>query len=578
MKIGYKLIFGLFAIVSLFSLVSFLSINKYHKSVMRHAVKDRVEMARTIAIDIARIFHNRLQELETDVGLLGLSRDIALSDDGLSALPDIQAFINKVDADWVAGKDTKFISDLLSGPTSQKLRKWLDLNRKNHGHSIFLEAMLLNRYGAIIGATGRTTDYFQADEEWYRLAVKHKKLWMGDIQHDESAGVFGANVVAPVYDDSGAIVGHLKVLALTDELFEHMESLVSVSHLMEKDLLLTTHDGRIIFASEELYKKDDHVNKWKEVEKHIKLDSGSFELSGDKGEGNELIAYAVANPLGAEGNKMLVFIEEEISAVEKDIKDLKSKLTLILTFTFVIVIIVGIYMAYSIAKPIAELGSAMSEVSSGKLDTRVDVHSKDEVGLLAQSFNMMTAALQKLTVSRDSLQAEINKSKILEEKLRLSATTDKLTGAYNRTKFDEIMNSELSRAKRYDNLLSLIIIDIDWFKSINDKHGHLVGDEVLKDFSGFILRHKRDSDYFFRWGGEEFVLLTTDTGCEDALSVAERLRIDIQGNTFGTLRDITVSMGVTEYKKGENVDVMLNRADSALYRAKNEGRNRVCSA
>lgn len=170
---------------------------------------------------------------------------------------------------------------------------------------------------------------------------------------------------------------------------------------------------------------------------------------------------------------------------------------------------------------------------------------------------------------------DITIRKLADEKLKEMASTDPLTGAYNRRRFNEVMQAELARAKRYGTTIALIIFDIDHFKRINDTFGHSAGDQVLLKLALLVSGSIRDTDIFARWGGEEFVILATncDTQCPDSL--AEKIRQMIEVYPFDEVGKVTCSFGVTEYYAGDDQESILKRADSNLYRAKETGRNRV---
>ena len=155
------------------------------------------------------------------------------------------------------------------------------------------------------------------------------------------------------------------------------------------------------------------------------------------------------------------------------------------------------------------------------------------------------------------------------------STRDFLTGVYNRRKFDEILNIEIERAKRYAHLLSIGILDIDHFKIVNDTHGHQAGDKVLQELTGLVTQHIREVDYLARYGGEEFVVLSPNTDLTGMERVAEKLRHIIEANAFLGQNRITISLGVAQFASGETKATFIERADAALYRAKAKGRNRV---
>lgn len=172
-----------------------------------------------------------------------------------------------------------------------------------------------------------------------------------------------------------------------------------------------------------------------------------------------------------------------------------------------------------------------------------------------------------------SVKEDVTERKMMEAELKILSTTDKLTQAYNRTKFDEIILKEFAFSRRYNKPLSLVMIDIDHFKGINDNFGHNTGDYVLKTVSGIIKDTIRETDYLVRWGGEEFLVVATNMRLEEARELSERIRNEIEKYAFdqGT---VTASLGITQYKTGDTVHTLLQRADAALYLAKNNGRNR----
>jgi len=161
--------------------------------------------------------------------------------------------------------------------------------------------------------------------------------------------------------------------------------------------------------------------------------------------------------------------------------------------------------------------------------------------------------------------------KLLEKK----AFFDTLTKIYNRTKFDEVLLYESKRSVRYETDLSLIICDIDHFKKVNDTYGHLVGDKILKNIAKEVKHKIRDTDIFARWGGEEFVLLMPETNLEDAKIVAEQLKDSLAHLEHEKAGAVTCSFGITSHITTDTPEIFLGRADSLLYKAKQNGRNRI---
>ncbi|MBF0136039.1 MAG: diguanylate cyclase [Magnetococcales bacterium] len=162
--------------------------------------------------------------------------------------------------------------------------------------------------------------------------------------------------------------------------------------------------------------------------------------------------------------------------------------------------------------------------------------------------------------------------------LRKKAFQDSLTGICNREMLVNVLNGEFKRAARHGSALSIIMIDLDHFKRVNDAFGHLAGDLVLREMSRFIKNKLRGSDVLARWGGEEFMIVTPGTSLEAAHTLAEKIRELVATHTFPQVGTMTASFGVAEFRVGDDQTSLTSRADQALYTAKLDGRNCVRSA
>ncbi len=216
-------------------------------------------------------------------------------------------------------------------------------------------------------------------------------------------------------------------------------------------------------------------------------------------------------------------------------------------------------------RPLKTLGRTMGRLAAGELQARASSTSEDEFGHLAEGFNSMAAALEEKVHSLEAL-----------------ATTDYLTGLANHRDFQENLKSEMSRAERYTRPLSLLMVDIDHFKHINDQHGHQAGDEALRVLAGVIRGDIRDSDLAARYGGEEFAIILPETGGQEARLAAERLRAAVERHSFPVNHiksvRLTVSVGVAEFPTDSaHAEGLVMAADVALLRAKQISRNRVCA-
>ncbi|SFV59241.1 diguanylate cyclase (GGDEF domain) [hydrothermal vent metagenome] len=161
------------------------------------------------------------------------------------------------------------------------------------------------------------------------------------------------------------------------------------------------------------------------------------------------------------------------------------------------------------------------------------------------------------------------------EKIYTNATHDVLTGLYNRYAINYFFGQKIDESKRYNKPLSIIFCDIDFFKKVNDTYGHDMGDYVLKGIAKILKNNLRSSDISARWGGEEFLIFLPETPLNEAVKIAQKLRKLIEESLFSSIQTVTCSFGVTELKKDDNANTLLKRVDKLLYKAKENGRNRI---
>lgn len=237
--------------------------------------------------------------------------------------------------------------------------------------------------------------------------------------------------------------------------------------------------------------------------------------------------------------------------------------------TFAVALVIGflgaILLARAIAHPIKKLTDATTKVAAGDLTVNVEISSTDEIEQLSTSFNNMIASLKEY-----------------EAKLIERASMDSLTDLYNHRYFQERIKKEIHRADRYDRPLSIIMLDIDHFKSINDSFGHIAGDIILKEFAILLVNQSRDIDIVARYGGEEFAIILPETSIDKAVYAAERIRTITKNYVFEVNKhapvSITVSLGVAQFPiHSKEADGLIMAADLAMYRAKSLGRDHVIS-
>ena len=255
-------------------------------------------------------------------------------------------------------------------------------------------------------------------------------------------------------------------------------------------------------------------------------------------------------------------IAKDYDAAFAGVMQLQDQITLAAILFSLVIGVCASIVAGQIILPLKTLTRGVLRVGSGELDVSLPVRRNDEFGIVTGMFNQMVIRLKKNQCELEQL-----------------ATTDSLTGLVNRKQIMTVLNTHIEQYRRYASEFSLLMIDIDHFKMINDSHGHLVGDQVLSRI-GQIFRHVlRTMDVAGRYGGEEFMIILGKTDSEEAMATAERIRQAVEAYPFMNedLRiSVTISIGVVEILGKEDTEAsLIGRADSALYEAKAQGRNRA---
>ena len=323
-----------------------------------------------------------------------------------------------------------------------------------------------------------------------------------------------------------------------------------------KSVVISDSQGRTVFAeSKSLPKKpySRHMRSW-------------FVL-------RRILGYPGINPQEIHSVSVPVMIRPgragtftagfTLSGAKEMLDAVQARALLGLALGLIVGILCAVVMGRSMSSALRSLIQGAKAVSVGNFSFRAANKRPDEIGYLTEAFNCMVESLassQEMLVER--------------------ANTDSLTGLYNHRHFQERLAAEVSRAARYGHNLSLIMIDIDFFKSFNDAHGHPMGDAVLRDLAQLIIQNIRETDVAVRYGGEEFAVILPETRAGDAAATAERIRQEVQKQPFcaseGLSASLTVSVGVAEYpSQCSDRTSLVTAADIALYQAKALGRNRV---
>lgn len=288
-------------------------------------------------------------------------------------------------------------------------------------------------------------------------------------------------------------------------------------------------------------------------------------------------------------------IEFDRSEKEKSLqRSLARQLAEIVAMNLLLLLLLSFSLRL-VFKPLAHLRDALNRLAGHDADALEELPSfrLREFDSVIDGFNRTLRRLRLIILRQSEAEARARaamqstnaalaqvraaQQELLEKnrQLEIMSITDRLTGLYNRHKLDAVLNAELARCQRYDGVFSLILLDVDHFKLVNDQFGHPVGDQVLLAIASLLQENKRNADTLGRWGGEEFMLICPDTPSDGALQFAEKLRLAVAGYGDPAVGQVTASFGVATFRSGDSVKEIVSRTDQALYCSKHKGRNRV---
>ncbi len=285
-----------------------------------------------------------------------------------------------------------------------------------------------------------------------------------------------------------------------------------------------------------------------------------------------------------------LFVTTKESDIFLDIKALVEDVTITASLVLIVFFPIIIYLTNSVTRPIVELTKDVRNSVSSHYTQFTGQSSKDEIGQLSKAFKNTIEEIQQYNRNLEAVVArrtnELNDAnhdlelsvKLLNEnnqKLTWLAMYDPLTNLFNRRALIEHVHQEFISKNDSDVPMSLVLIDLDHFKAINDTYGHDVGDLVLTHIAAFLTSNLRKQDIIARWGGEEFVVMLKDTSIVQGEEIANKLREQIMLEDFSPVKALSFSAGVATFNVGESFDELIARADKALYLAKNAGRNCV---
>ncbi|MFZ1852027.1 MAG: diguanylate cyclase [Nitrosomonas sp.] len=342
------------------------------------------------------------------------------------------------------------------------------------------------------------------------------------------------------------------------------------------EVLLLDNEGQIMLSSDGriLPGNQENINLSFEIEDLEELQHIPNELHIPQGLETEKViglAYTSKNP------PVTIIAHRSYDSVYAAWKEQRDLFVGLVGAILLVTGIIAFRMGHAIVVPLQKLISATEGIVKGDFKIELKTSQRNELGQLTQMFNQMADKLHQNQTEINTTSRDMQEKNKLLEKLSI---TDSLTGLFNRNKLNSIINEQLARFSRNNRPFAVLMIDIDYFKNLNDSLGHIAGDEIIVSVAQKILHCIRSVDFAARYGGDEFVVILTETTAEEAVKSAERIRSHVANIRFNATdelaRVVTLSIGIIQ-SEAEDTSLMhiLSRVDSALYQAKNAGRNQT---
>ncbi len=419
LMIKTKLIIGFLGVTLLVGIVGYTSISVCQETLQRYIEESSVSLVLEALDKIDRNIYSRIEVFHEYSKRAALQRVISKLNQEFDKLDNLQAYIDKKDQEWISTSEkviSAFMQRIMNNEISRELKELIEFYEQKYGYRVFGEAFITSKYGTNIAQSGRTSDYYQADEEWWQSAKKNG-LYRRDIEYDKSANVHSVDIGIRINDEAGNFLGVMKIVLNVKDATNIVKKLKSMSVYETAEFNLLTKDGKVIYSSKEGLKFFENepvelLSYFEEKEKSY------FLVETDRlGTGKELFAYAHSKGFrDYESLGWILIVRYKAAEMFAPVYRLKNVLLLFMFVVLIIAFLIGLFIAHSISKPIIQLKEATTEIGKGKLGARMEIKSKNEVGQLADSFNRMAASIKESkSAEEEAIEYEKGKSKELKK-------------------------------------------------------------------------------------------------------------------------------------------------------------------
>ncbi len=426
MKLFHKLTLGFLAVIILGSATGFLATD-YSKNLLENTfIENTGSMAYKILDEIEREINYKVDLFQSYAHDISLQNEVDKSNLKFSKLEDVKEHIRRIDEQWKSGSSrniSKFIHELQNNQLALELIEKQALFDQDEDFKVFGEIFVTNEYGANVAQTGRTSDYMQADEEWWKEA-KDKGVYVSDIDYDESSEIFSINISIRIINEYDYFSGVIKAVLNFQDIINFIEIDSAGPHKRHKTMNLTliNNKGNVLYSTDDfafmenvthLLGKDgqSHLN-----DNHVKSNTSEHLKMKDESNKELIITHVHSQKLReTKGLNWIMLVSQEADELFAPVNELKYRILITTLIVAFIGIIIGLIISQYISRNFKKLQNASKKIGSGDLGAQIDIESNDELGKLAQAFNKMSMDLKRTTVAQKEMAEEVNRRKLAEE-------------------------------------------------------------------------------------------------------------------------------------------------------------------
>jgi len=439
MNLRHKLLSSFLVIVLLFSIAGYISI-RTSQSALEQSIGESSSLLAAEVLDILdmEIFY-RIEEFQIYTKDLILQEAAKESNREFEKLADLAGFIERMDREWTSAPReelTPFMKGLMYNRLADELREKIAYHEKINGYNIFAEVFVTNKYGVNIAQTGKTEDYRQDDETWWKIAGE-EGIYVGDIAYDTSARAYSISCGIRIDDEDGELLGIIKYVLNLRGIKQSIDELSLYGkhegHVNMQNKLLTS-DGKMIYSTETYEPLKDVSYELAPFIQNSKAFHKNYFVSGQPGKKGKLVSHAHSHGYkGHKGLGWIFLIEHNTEEIFAPVTEMKNHLMIIMLVVISITLLVGLLFSSSVARPVSKLNDAANEISRGNFDVHIKAGSKDEIGHLASSFKHMAGQLKKSTEDMNTLNKNMSALYRVSSTISRTIEMDKL--------FDVILNT-----------------------------------------------------------------------------------------------------------------------------------------